>query len=85
MKLALICSEKLPSPAIRGGAIQTMIDGVVPFLRRRHEVTIFSITDPTCPSAKSGTACATFAFPPSATWKTLPRSCATIPSMSSTC
>ncbi|HEY8343232.1 MAG TPA: glycosyltransferase family 4 protein, partial [Calditerricola sp.] len=49
MKLALICSEKLPSPAIRGGAIQTMIDGVVPFLRRRHEVTIFSITDPDLP------------------------------------
>ena len=38
-----------PWPAIRGGAIQTMIDGVVPFLRRRHEVTIFSITDPDLP------------------------------------
>lgn len=46
MKLALICTEKLPSPAIRGGAIQTMIDGVAPYLRIEHELTVFSVSDP---------------------------------------
>lgn len=46
MKLAFICTEKLPSPAIRGGAIQIMIDGITPFLRKNHDITIFSITDP---------------------------------------
>lgn len=49
MKLALICTEKLPSPAVKGGAIQTMIDGVAPFLAEKHDLTIFSITDPDLP------------------------------------
>lgn len=46
MKLAWICTERLPSPAIRGGAIQTMIDGVAPYLIQNHDLTIFSVTDP---------------------------------------
>ena len=46
MRFAFICTEKLPSPAVRGGAIQTMLDGILPFLQRNHEITIFSITDP---------------------------------------
>jgi glycosyltransferase involved in cell wall biosynthesis len=46
MKIAYICTEKLPSPAVKGGAIQLMIDGVAPFLSQNHELTIFSITDP---------------------------------------
>lgn len=46
MKIALICTEKLPSPAIRGGAIQIMIDGVAPILAKQHDVTVYSITDP---------------------------------------
>lgn len=54
MKLALICTERLPSPAIRGGAIQTMIDGVTPFLQRHHDVTIFSVTDPELPEEETG-------------------------------
>jgi glycosyltransferase involved in cell wall biosynthesis len=49
MKIAYICTEKLPSPAIKGGAIQLMIDGVAPFLSQNHELTIFSITDPSLP------------------------------------
>ncbi len=32
MRIAFICTEKLPSPAIKGGAIQLMIDGIAPFL-----------------------------------------------------
>ncbi|WP_441894655.1 hypothetical protein [Paenibacillus sp. YAF4_2] len=49
MRLALICTEKLPSPAIRGGAIQIMMDGISPFLGKKHEVTIYSITDDSLP------------------------------------
>ncbi|WP_223700657.1 glycosyltransferase family 4 protein [Sutcliffiella deserti] len=49
MKLAIICTEKLPAPAIKGGAIQMMIDGITPFLRKRYELTIFSVTDPELP------------------------------------
>lgn len=46
MKLAYICTEKLPSPAIKGGAIQLMIDGVAPFLSNKFDLTIFSVADP---------------------------------------
>lgn len=46
MKVALVCSEKLPVPPIRGGAIQLYIEGIVPFLNKRHQVTVFSISDP---------------------------------------
>lgn len=49
MKMAWICTESLPAPAIRGGAIQTMIDGVAPYMKHHHELTIFSITDPDLP------------------------------------
>lgn len=47
MKLAFICSEKLPSPAVKGGAVQVMLDGILPFFGVNHQITIFSITDPT--------------------------------------
>lgn len=50
MKLAFICTEKLPSPAVKGGAIQMMIDGVTPFLKKDYHLTIFSITDPSLPN-----------------------------------
>ncbi|RYL94287.1 glycosyltransferase family 1 protein [Sporolactobacillus sp. THM7-4] len=49
MKLALICTEKLPSPAVKGGAIQIMIDGIAPFLAKGNELTIFSVTDEMLP------------------------------------
>ncbi|WP_066634874.1 glycosyltransferase family 4 protein [Desulfolucanica intricata] len=46
MKIALISSEKLPVPPIRGGAVQQYINGVLPYLRKKHEITILSIQDP---------------------------------------
>ncbi len=49
MKLAYICTEKLPSPAVKGGAIQMMIDGISPFIGKKHELTIFSVSDPELP------------------------------------
>ncbi|GAX91998.1 glycosyltransferase family 4 protein [Effusibacillus lacus] len=50
MKLAFICTEKLPCPAIKGGAIQILIDGVSPILSKNYELTIFSIQDPSLPN-----------------------------------
>ncbi|MBA2872143.1 hypothetical protein HNQ85_002433 [Anoxybacillus calidus] len=49
MKIAFICTEKLPSPAVKGGAIQLMIDGVAPFISQKHQLIIFSITDCSLP------------------------------------
>lgn len=49
MKIAYICTEKLPSPAIRGGAIQMMIDGISTYISQEFELTIFSISDPSLP------------------------------------
>lgn len=55
MRIAVISTEKLPVPPIRAGAIQTYIDGVLPYLTQRHHVTVFSITDPELPSRETGT------------------------------
>lgn len=49
MKIALICTEMLTVPSIRGGAIQIFIDGVSRYLRARHQLTIYCITDPDLP------------------------------------
>lgn len=49
MRLAFICPEMLPLPAIRGGGIEALIDGVTPVISKQHELTIFSITDPALP------------------------------------
>lgn len=49
MRLAFICTEKLPVPPLRGGAIQIFIDGVTTYLRAKHEVTIYCIRDPELP------------------------------------
>ncbi|MHB9094139.1 MAG: glycosyltransferase family 4 protein [Eubacteriales bacterium] len=50
MRLAFVCTEMLPSPAIRGGAIQILIDGVTPVIAQNHELTIFSVADPDLPT-----------------------------------
>lgn len=46
MKILMICTEKLPVPPIRGGAIQTYIEGVCSILSKHHELTILGTTDP---------------------------------------
>lgn len=53
MKLAFICTEKLPCPAIKGGAIQILIDGVSPILKAKHELTILSVRDPKLPNRET--------------------------------
>ncbi|MFD0590396.1 glycosyltransferase family 4 protein [Paenibacillus sp. GCM10027627] len=46
MNILMICTEKLPVPNIRGGAIQTYIGGVSGLLRERHKITIIGRSDP---------------------------------------
>lgn len=46
MKLALICTEKLPVPPVAGGAVQLYIDGILPYLSRKHQITVYSISYP---------------------------------------
>lgn len=43
LKIALICTEKLPVPCIAGGAIQQYIDGILPYLSSKHYITVFSV------------------------------------------
>lgn len=55
MRLCLICTEKLPVPPVRGGAIQTYIDGVLPHLAAAgHDVTVVCRRDPALPDVEPG-------------------------------
>ncbi|CAM3045253.1 glycosyltransferase family 4 protein [Paenibacillus sediminis] len=45
MNVLMICTEKLPVPPIRGGAIQTYINGVVGLLSKQHKITLLGRTD----------------------------------------
>lgn len=46
MKIALICTEKLPVPPVSGGAIQMYIDGILPYLSQKHDITVYSVQIP---------------------------------------
>jgi spore coat protein SA len=50
LKIAIICTEKIPVPSIRGGAIQQYIDGVLPYLQERHQITVYCVQDPDLPN-----------------------------------
>lgn len=50
MNILMICTEKLPVPNIRGGAIQTYIGGVSQLLSRHHQLTIIGRSDPDLPN-----------------------------------
>lgn len=52
MNVLMICTEKLPVPNIRGGAIQTYIGGVAPQLSQHHRLTILGRADPELPDAE---------------------------------
>ncbi|MCP3029433.1 glycosyltransferase family 4 protein [Halobacillus sp. A5] len=49
MKVLIICTEKLPVPAIKGGAIQTYIDGALPVLKQKHQITVLGREDESLP------------------------------------
>jgi spore coat protein SA len=53
MKIALVCSDRLPIPPIKGGAIQLLIHEIAPILARQHEVTVFSVSDPSLPVSET--------------------------------
>lgn len=42
MNLCLVCSERLPFPPLLGGAVQTYVAGVLPFLSAQHRVAVIS-------------------------------------------
>jgi spore coat protein SA len=46
MEIALVATEKLPVPAIRGGAIQIYLQSFAPLVAKNHHVTVFSVRDP---------------------------------------
>lgn len=50
MNVLMICTEKLPVPNIRGGAIQTYICGISDILSRQHRLTIIGRSDPDLPN-----------------------------------
>ncbi|MED1205774.1 glycosyltransferase family 4 protein [Heyndrickxia acidicola] len=49
MKILMICTEKLPVPPVRGGAIQTYISGSLPHLSKLHNITVLGISDASLP------------------------------------
>ncbi|MGM0920679.1 MAG: glycosyltransferase family 4 protein [Bacillota bacterium] len=63
MNLAFICTEKLPAPAVKGGAIQLMLDGISPYFSQKYSVTIYSITDPLLPAENTENGIAYIRFP----------------------
>jgi spore coat protein SA len=44
MKIALICTEKLPVPPIDGGAVQIYIDGILPYINQKHNITVYCVS-----------------------------------------
>jgi spore coat protein SA len=46
MRILMVCTEKLPVPPIRGGAIQTYISGIAPRIALKHDLTILGRSDP---------------------------------------
>ncbi|HET7579644.1 MAG TPA: glycosyltransferase family 4 protein [Bacillales bacterium] len=49
MEIALIATEKLPVPPVRGGAIQIYLQSFSPLVAKKHHVTVFSVRDPDLP------------------------------------
>lgn len=53
MKILMICTEKLPVPPILGGAIQTYLNGALPYLSKSHNITVLGKTDPSLPDSET--------------------------------
>jgi spore coat protein SA len=64
MKIAIISTEKLPVPAVRGGAIQIYIDSVASIIASNGKnVTVISITDPNLKSEEKNQGVKYIRFP----------------------
>jgi spore coat protein SA len=46
LKIAFICTEKLPVPPVSGGAVQLYINEILPYISKKHKITAFSIEHP---------------------------------------
>jgi spore coat protein SA len=53
MKVLMICTEKLPVPPVLGGAIQTYISGILPYLSKSHEITVLGVSDESLPQKET--------------------------------
>lgn len=53
MNVLMICTEMLPVPPIRGGAVQTYIEGILPMLKEKHQITVLGIQDPGLPDEET--------------------------------
>jgi len=53
MKVLMICTEKLPVPPVLGGAIQTYISGILPYLRSHYDITVLGVNDPSLPDSET--------------------------------
>lgn len=49
----MICTEKLPVPPVRGGAIQTYIAGILPYLADAHNITVLGVEEATLPDEET--------------------------------
>lgn len=49
MNIAFVCTEKLTVPPIDGGAIQIYIEGILPYLKKHHDITVFCKSHPKLP------------------------------------
>ncbi|MDZ5473691.1 glycosyltransferase family 4 protein [Bacillus sp. 31A1R] len=49
MNILMICTEKLPVPPVLGGAIQTYIAGILPYLSKKHQITVLGTNHHTLP------------------------------------
>ena len=53
MKIAFICTEKLPVPPVAGGAIQLYISGILPWLSDKHDITVYGVQYPGLPDVET--------------------------------
>ncbi|WP_434088015.1 glycosyltransferase family 4 protein [Cytobacillus solani] len=53
MKVLMICTEKLPVPPIMGGAIQTYISGILPYLSKVHDISVLGVNDASLPNQET--------------------------------
>ncbi|MEK5393139.1 glycosyltransferase [Margalitia sp. FSL K6-0131] len=53
MRILMICTEKLPVPPVLGGAIQTYISGILPYLSKSHDITVLGVNADSLPDEET--------------------------------
>ncbi len=49
----MVCTENLPVPPVLGGAIQTYISGSLPYLSKKHDITVIGVNAPSLPDEET--------------------------------